>query len=157
MLSHLESTFSLLQYVDIEENSVPFNDLSFIIAKREIAIQKPTIGSIRPAATKLHLNRFSGVQFPTASLPTLGRRRQDQAHPPSPIPSPLLWSGRSTPTSSGSENQLFHRASRSPRRRAIRNEGPKLTLAAQDLLFCRLTLGDVGHRPDKLTIARSML
>src|ERR1700748_1688781 len=37
------------------------------------------------------------------------------------------------------------------------NEGPKLSLVAQDILFRRLTLGDVVHRPDKLAIARFIL
>src|ERR1700743_2726366 len=37
------------------------------------------------------------------------------------------------------------------------NEGPELSLVAQDLLFRPLALGDVGHRPNKLAIAGSIL
>src|SRR5712671_3920138 len=142
MLSHLKSTFSLLQYVDIEENSVPFNDLSFIIAKREIAIQKPTIGSIRPPATKLHLNRFSGAQSrPPVCQHSVGVVRMKRTRP---APSHRLFSGLAgvlQPALAQKISCSIGQAGPHVGGQYV-NGGPKLSLAAQDLLFCRLALGD---------------
>jgi hypothetical protein len=59
MHSHLKSTFSLLQYIDIEENPVPLNDLLFIITESEITVQESVVDSVGATATHLLLNRFS--------------------------------------------------------------------------------------------------
>src|ERR1700686_1146231 len=91
MLSRLKSVFSLLQRIDVEENSVPFNDLPFVITERETAIQEPVIGSIRPPATKLLPNMFSRGQsrFPVCQY-SIGLVGMDHARP---FPSHRLFSG----------------------------------------------------------------
>src|ERR1700722_10468402 len=56
MLSHLKSAFSLLQCIDVRKNSVRLDEISLVVAQREIAIQEPEIGSICAAAAQLLLD-----------------------------------------------------------------------------------------------------
>jgi hypothetical protein len=93
-----------------------FDSLKDLLAKATTARSGDELAGI---AARSSVERVADQQVGDSSLPILDLRRRDGAHPSSPIPSPLLWSGRSSPTNSGSEDQLFRQEKRFPRRRAL--------------------------------------
>src|SRR4029077_7814029 len=60
MLSLLKRAFSLLQFINVEENPVPPNDLPLIISQRHATTQMPAILTIRTTETHLILKRLAG-------------------------------------------------------------------------------------------------
>jgi hypothetical protein len=57
VLSHLKSAFSLLQFINVEENPVPSNDPPLIVSQRHATTQMPAILTIRSTVTRLILKR----------------------------------------------------------------------------------------------------
>src|ERR1700722_15828441 len=155
MLSRLKSTFSLLQYVDIEENPVPFNDLPSVITEGQTAIQEPVIGPIRTPATKLVLNRYARRKYRLPccqySIGVVGMER------PRPALSHRLFSGLASviqPTLAQKIGCSVRQSGPHIGRHYI-NQGPKLSLALPDCFLCSLPAIDI-HReaivPNDLTV-----
>src|ERR1700739_1888572 len=59
MLATPQGFFDALAVLDVGHDAVPFDDVSFLIAQRQAAVQMPSISPVRAAKTNLAFMRFA--------------------------------------------------------------------------------------------------